>query len=223
MKKRNAFTLVELLSSLSILAFLVGTLLPMLTQNSRQTEYKAGYQRAINNLNSAYTEYLQTGKDTGSSENGTLTEKVNDPAYIGETNDGVSMTTSEAIVEQIFKKHLSTTSVEAGTFPGCVKREPKNEDEVVEDPKIFYTTDGMRYCVLYDTCAYNTNYSDNTCGEIWVDVNGKDGPNQIARSSTHPADIFPVVIMKNRFIPGSVQESQATASTYAQNLYFGVN
>ena len=109
MKKREAFTLAEALSSIMILAFIVGTLLPMLTVNSKITEYKAGYQRAINNLNSAYANYLQ-GKDKNTDGS------YLDPLYIGtidENNATHKMNTSEDIVNNLFKKYLSITELQA--------------------------------------------------------------------------------------------------------------
>jgi len=223
MSKRYALTLVEAMTAMVVMAVLVVTLFPTIEHNSKKTEYRTGYQRAINTLNSAYAAYLDGGMDKGSSETGALTAKVNDPAYIGTTNsDGVAMTSSTAIVNNILKKHVSMLSVTDDVtevdgkkvfkipFPGCD----------LTKGELFYSAEGMRYCVMYSTCEANTNYADNTCGEIWVDVNGAKGPNHISQDAVRLGDIYPVVIMKDRFVPGST--SNATASTNAQNLYFGV-
>lgn len=212
MSRKNGFTLSELVTVLVILGTVFMLVLPDFYHNSKKQEYRAGYLKALNVVNNAYAEYLKGGMDKGSSDTGALTQKVNDPAYIGTTNsDGVTMTSSADIVNKIFKKHINESNVsdsDTASFPGCSN-----------DGVKFYAADGMRFCVMYSTCASNTNYSDYTCGEIWVDVNGGRNPNSVAADSTHLGDIYPIIIMKNRFVPGST--SNSTASTFAQNLYFG--
>lgn len=211
MIRRYAMSLSEALIALTVLGIVFAIVFPVIKYSSKVTEYKAAYQRSLNTLNKAYYEYLEGGMDKGN-DTGTSVTKVNDPAYIGTTVDGVAMTTSSAIVDNIFKKHISTLPLETSDnvpFPGCPNTGVK-----------FYSSDGMRYCVNYSTCAANSNYADKTCGEIWVDVNGAKGPNYISKNSNHPGDIYPIVIMKDRFVPGSTSDSDA--STYAQNLYFGL-
>jgi len=213
MSKRYALTLAETMVVLTVLGVLITTLTPIITYNSKKNEYRAGYQRAINTLNNAYAEYLRGGMDNGSSDTGELTAKVDDPAYIGTTNsDGVSMTSSSDIVNKILKKHVNSLDITNDTtpFPGCN----------LSTGSLFYSGDGMRFCVMYSSCAANANYSDNTCGEIWVDINGAKGPNRISVDLVRLGDIYPVIIMKDRFVPGST--SNETASTNAQNLFFGV-
>jgi len=211
MIRHYAMSLNEALIAMSVIAIVTMMVVPVIKHSSQTSEYKAAYQRALNTLNNAYYEYLQGGMDKGN-DTGTSVTKVNDPAYIGTTVDGVSMTTSSAIVDNIFKKHISRLPIEATDtfpFPGCSESGVK-----------FYSIDGMRYCVKYSTCTANSNYADKTCGEIWVDVNGVKGPNHIAKNATHIGDIYPIVIMKDRFVPGSTSDSDA--STFAQNLYFGL-
>ena len=211
MIKRHGMSLSEAMIAMTVIAIVTATVVPVIKHSSKKTEYKAGYQRALNTLNRAYYEYLEGGMDKGN-DTGSSVTKVNDPAYIGTTVDGVSMTTSSAIVNNIFKKHISKLPLETSDnvpFPGCSNSGVK-----------FYSSDGMRYCVDYSTCATNSNYADKTCGEIWVDVNGAKGPNQISKNATHIGDIYPIVIMKDRFVPGSTSNSDA--STFAQNLYFGL-
>lgn len=220
MTRRYALTLVEAMTAMTVMATLVLMLFPTIDYNSKKTEYRAGYQRALNTLNSAYATYLDGGMDEAD-DDGYLKTKVNDPAYIGTTNsDGVTMTSSADIVNKIMKKHISMLTVDDYVivdgkkvfkvpFPGCD----------VSSSELFYSADGMRYCVMYSACAANSNYADNTCGEIWVDINGAKGPNHIATDPERMGDIYPIVIMKDRFVPGST--SNSTASTNAQNLFFG--
>ena len=199
----------EAMIAMAVIAIVTMIVVPVIKYSSKVTEYKAAYQRSLNTLNNAYYEYLQGGMDKGN-DTGTSVTKVNDPAYIGTTVDGVSMTTSAAIVDNIFKKHINRLPLETSDnvpFPGCTGVK-------------FYSADGMRYCVNYSTCVANENYADKTCGEIWVDVNGVKGPNYISKSANHIGDIYPIVIMKDRFVPGSTSNSEA--STFAQNLYFGL-
>lgn len=211
MSRKKAFTLSEVTIVLVILGTIFMLTMPDFIINSKKQEYRAAYLKALNIVNNAYAEYLNGGMDKGNADTGALTSKVNDPAYIGSTNsDGVSMTSSSDIVNKIFKKHISQSGItnDSTPFPGCPAAGVK-----------FYAGNGMRYCVNYSSCANNNNYSDYTCGEIWVDVNGAKKPNSIATNAAHLGDIYPIIIMKTRFVPGST--SNATASTFAQNLYFG--
>ena len=211
MSRKKAFTLSEVTTVLVILGTIFMLTMPNFFINSKKHEYRAAYLKALNIVNNAYSEYLNGGMDKGNADTGALTSKVNDPAYIGSTNsDGVSMTSSSDIVNKIFKKHISQNYItsDSAAFPGCPAAGVK-----------FYAANGMRFCVNYSSCANNANYSDYTCGEIWVDVNGAKKPNSIANNASRLGDIYPIIIMKNRFVPGST--SNSAASTVAQNIYFG--
>lgn len=211
MSCKKAFTVSELMIVMAILGTIFMLTIPEFYVNSKKQEYRAAYLKALNIVNNAYAEYLNGGMDKGDANTGNLSSKVNDPAYIGSTNsDGVTMTSSADIVNKIFKKHISQNYItnDSTAFPGCPNSGVK-----------FYAANGMRFCVNYSACANNSNYSDYTCGEMWVDVNGAKKPNSIATDAAHLGDIYPIIIMKNRFVPGST--SNSNASTFAQNMYFG--
>ena len=83
----------------------------------------------------------------------------------------------------------------------------------------FYTADGLRFCFNYGKSESTEQFGEFTYGEMWVDINGDKIPNKTSKNAKLQGDTFPIVIMKNRFIPGHPTNSEV--SRIAQDFYFG--
>ena len=66
----------------------------------------------------------------------------------------------------------------------------------------FVTADGMIFSITEFTPASCDFENETSCGTIYIDVNGKKGPNKDTTSSTHPRDIYKVLLYSQRAIAG---------------------
>ncbi|MCR5262091.1 MAG: type II secretion system GspH family protein [Candidatus Gastranaerophilales bacterium] len=248
MINKSGVTLAETLLALVVLGIVASMTIPALMMDYNNKENILGYKRAVNMLNKAYAEYAEAPTaqyetkyrtvkrcpegtsmfnflgiefcagfsggihiDPVISEEPYLeksTEKL-DPVSIGaerlNSDEFLMKNLFEPFVSIAFKELMDSTNPMAGCG---------------SDAQIFYTTDGMRYCFKYSaSAAVNSEYGEKTYGIMWVDVNGEKGPNAIPTSTKTPGDTFPIVIMKNRFIPGHPTDSDM--ATLSQTLYYG--
>lgn len=249
MKSKYGFTLAETLLTLVILGIVTSMTIPVVIQSQQNRENLAGYHRAVNVLNSAFSEYHSSksrqfetkyrevkncpegthlfnlpiiGEFCAGFEGGVHIDPVIseepyldksaenlDPSFIGE----IRLNSDELILNNIMKSHMNVVDTQLldanNPIAGC-------ENNSV----YFYTGDGMRYCMQYSPSAsINDNYGEKTYGVIWVDVNGEKGPNKVLSQDKKIGDTFPIVMMKNRFIPG--HPTNNSYATSAQDLFFG--
>lgn len=248
MKNKSGVTLAETLITLVILGVVASLTLPAVISNQKNKENILGYRRAVHILNNAYSAYSDAPSAQYETKYRTVKEcpeGTNMYNFLGiEFCAGFSG--GVHIDPVISEKPYLEKSSEA-LEPVLIGEERLNSDEFLmknlfepflsiglknlldsnvpiancdSGAKIFYTSDGMRYCVKYSaSAAINSNYNDFTYGLILVDVNGDKGPNTMGTAIDNPGDTFPIVIMKNRFIPGHPTDS--TKAELAQNFYFG--
>lgn len=232
MKKWNAFTLVEVLMTLIITGFILTLCVSIVVRATNNHERKIGYHRAINNLNKAFDEYFNrvstdytktcNGKKIGltdsclDSSGNPIESQITktgsgykDPVLIGKEN----LNSNELIMENIFKPYLSIMRT------GLSSSSPKMAG-CPTGATYFYTSDGVRFCFNYGKSgsAYD-QFGDYTYGEMWVDINGDQMPNKTSRSPGEAGDTFPIVIMKDRFIPG--HPTVYEYSRIGQAIFFG--
>ena len=239
--KKSGFTLSEALLTFVILGFVTAMVVPSFIAKTKQRENIAGYHRAVNVLNKAYSEYLDktTYKDYDNSGNKLFsfksgdnpttvsdayiaTMQANAPKMIGtastENGEGESnndgMDSAELILNRFIKKSLNIIQTSDSNETGNNKMAGCPDSNTF----YFYTQDGMRYCIAYSVLN-NDTFQENTYGVIWVDVNGNHGPNAVSTNANKPQDTFPIIIMKNRFIPGHPTNTEVSA--IAQEIYFG--
>lgn len=229
MTKQNGFTLAEILITLIILGVVMTMTIPALISDTKRQENIAGYHRAVNTLNRAYAEYYNSigvnykktcdGKEIplldtcmkAGADGYTLGTEVitktggtaQEPVAIGTA----PLTSTTELIERVLKPHISHIKIaDTGTVASCES-----------GAKYLYASDGMTYCIKYESKGQG-EYAENIYGTIWVDVNGEKKPNAISTSADLPGDTFPILIMKNRFIPGSTDSAK---SQIAQDIYFG--
>lgn len=231
MKNRNAFSFVEVIMVLVICGVLMSLCVRVLVRETNSYERKAGYHKAVNVLNNAFAEYFDessrnytktcNGKEIGLTDTcldasgnpieAVITKKgssYKEPDLIGK--DG--MNSASDLMNNLFKRHLSIMTTELP--PGA-----KKMSGCAADANYFYTADGMRYCFSYNQSNAGIDiFGDTTYGVVWVDVNGDEMPNKISTSKGNIGDTFPIVIMKNRFIPGHPSDSDVTR--VSQEIFF---
>lgn len=231
MKNRNAFSVVEVLMALIICGVLMSLCVRVVVRETNSYERKVGYHKAVNVLNNAFAEYFNensknykktcNGKEIGLTDtcldsSGNPIEPVitksgssyKEPSLIGQG----SLNSDTDLMDNLFSKHLAimSTGLPSGSkkIAGCDA-----------SSKYFYTADGMRYCFNYNKSTSGIGmFGDTTYGLIWVDVNGDEMPNKISTNKGDIGDTFPIVIMKNRFIPGHPSDTNITR--ISQEIYF---
>ena len=229
--KKSAFTLVEVLMTLIITGMILGFFVRLVVFESQNQERKMGYVKAINTLNNAFASYsdrvttdyeqicngkkiglLETCLDSNGNPTAATINKVGssykDVSLLGHTN----LDSNDLVYENVFKPHISI--IKEG-----LDATDKRMAGCPSGAKYFYTTDGMRYC--FNMGKGTTSYDvlgDFTYGEMWVDVNGNQMPNATSSSPGDVGDTFPIVIMKNRFIPGNPNDYEA--SRIGQAIFF---
>lgn len=211
--KKLGFTLAETLVALVVMGIVASMTIPIVIKQQKYRENIAGYHRAVNMLNKAFKEYQDGKKEEYYvvTENGKQVIKrtgvVSDPTFFGAGN----LTSTDLIIANIVKPYLPLMDKTASVaMSGCSN-----------SAKMFYTADGMRFCIAYaESSSINANYGEKTYGLVWVDVNGDKKPNATPSSTKNPGDTFPIVILKNRFIPGHTSTTDSMV-TVSQKIYYG--
>ena len=228
---KNGFTLAETLLTLIVIGIVMIMTIPTFISDTKNREYISGYHRAVSTLNKAYANYYNkpdlnytktcNGKEIPlldtcmkkTSDGYTLGTEVisktsgsgKDPVLIGTA----PLTSTAELVDRVLKPHINHIKItDSGNVASCES-----------GAKYLYANDSMVYCIKYESKGQGS-YAENIYGTVWVDVNGGAGPNAVSKSADRPGDTFPILIMKDRFIPGSVDASQ---SKIAQDIYFQKN
>lgn len=231
MKKQNAFTLMEVLITLILSGLILTLCVSSVIKATNNHEKKIGYHKAVNSLNNALQEYFDrvttdyeqicNGKRIGLTE--TCLDAYGNPlasqiTKVGSTyKDSVligqdPMNSTTAIMNNIFKPFLSLEEINPPTGKAAMAGCPSGA-------KYFLTSDGMRYCFVYSKSSASYDiYGDYTYGVVFVDINGENIPNKLSTNPGVAGDTFPIIIMKDRFIPGHPTDYEA--SRIAQAIYF---
>lgn len=246
MKKQNGFTMSEVLITLVIIAVVAGLVVPQVIKETNQMEFKAGYQRAINALNSALSEYNEGAIYCKTDGGGTIGFKDKDGVIHNAKNyeslANVKMSPNEqcfvggkeiterrsedpkSMGENGLKSSLDLYNNIFREHLAILKKDTNNLMSSCSSSSVyFYTADGMKYCIDYSSSS-SYLYGESTYGVIWVDVNGDKRPNRpprLMKSNTKIAffDQFPIIIMQNRFIPG--HPTDENLNQMIAKVYFG--
>ena len=241
MQKHNGFTLAEVLLTLVIIGTVAAYTIPSVIYDHQNRDVALGYQKAINNLNKAYSAYFNSPPTDKSSGNAYKFAKT----QYDWVDDGNRYPIGEAdkldsiykILDKIIVKHLPVVNIRS------IEKDKVNYHTIATDTKTlydttsmasctsettpieyFYTTDGMRYCISYEHIANNTIFGEDTYGVIWVDTNGEKTPNEVYKNinstgkAIYTGDTLPITILKDRFVPGHPTKSDF--NTAAQTLFF---
>lgn len=182
MKKLLAFTLAEVLITLSIIGIVAALTIPTLINNYQKTQYVTGLKKAYTQFNQVLSKF--------SSDRGC----VNDLKCTGEfTASKTNDTLGQALVPYFklakdcgdAESTVCFTTQSSGNYDGTSTRQNDNGTDYYK----FLTVDGVAYAVrnYSDNCSSwggsgKTNNLKQVCGGLRVDVNGPDkGPNSYGR------------------------------------------
>ena len=222
---KNGFTLAETMITMIVLGIVASLTIPTVINNNKRNEFIAGYHRAINVLNNAYGEYSETRKaqyetkyrEVKTCPDGTslvnflgiefclgfdgglrIDPVISQEPYLQKSTKeldptyigGELLNSTDLLVGNLIQPYISL--IKTGLDEGAPAMAGCSASSTY-----FYTADGMRYCIEYSKSdAINADYN-----------------------AKRPGDTFPIIMMKQRFIPGHPTNSEI--STIAQNIYFG--
>ena len=205
MKKKNAFTLAEVLITLGIIGVIAAMTLPTLVQKQQEKVTVSRLKKAYSALSQAY---LMISKDYGEPTNWGISLAVTD-------DDGNTNAEGALNVANLFAKYMNVTK-NCGVADGCwhsgntyhLKGTPFLDTNNRADLAKLKLSDGTHVAFggLNADCSLNrgeTKALSSVCGWIIVDVNGNDRPN------TYGIDIFEFSITKYNIMPYGTQEDTA--------------
>lgn len=189
-----AFTLAEVLITLLIIGIVASIVIPSLLQNTRNQEAIVGLKALYSNLQAGYSlALLDNGGDLSSLFDG---------------QDNISKATNSMLSKYSIIKQCDVTG--RGCFPEVNYKQlndnlfqnPYNSSANFNDypsSRKILLNNGMSILIddIANFCSndYGSGPLKNTCGLIFVDINGSKGPNKIGR------DTFEFLITKLGIYP----------------------
>lgn len=192
---RRAFTIAEVLITLAIIGVVAEMTIPSLISSYQKTQYVVGLKKAYSEVNQVLlamtNDYGLPGdlKATGLFAEGTNSVTFGDSFvkyFKVVKNCGIS-TDQNCWPDQTFVYYNKTPS------------DSININNITNQPEIYYkftTADGMSFLVMnnaswggsYVNCGYDistgaTGNLKQRCGSVYVDINGRQGPNVYGRDT----------------------------------------
>lgn len=192
---KKAFTLAEVLITLGIIGVVAAMTMPSLIQNYKERETVSKIKKFYSMINQALLLAIN--------ENGPV-----DEWFFAEIDQETGMNVSNKFFEYL-RPYLKIAK-DCGTQSGCIS------DAVYVklngSPQMAYGTNKIYYKVILVDGSYmwmRQRYGygagghcnafeggyKNSCGLIWLDINGKQPPNAIGK------DTFAFVVLKDRIMP----------------------
>lgn len=185
-KKINAFTLAEVLITLGIIGIVAAMTIPNLITNYQKTQY-------VTSLKKAYTEFNQA-LAKASADSGCVNDLKCSGLFAGGTNN---LSLGTTLVKYFNTAKICENSIDKGCWPLETNQYYDGSNTVANrafDKEAFYkfvTTDGISFAMgnygnNCETPGYSTGSTGNmsqTCGFLYIDVNGLKKPNAIGRDT----------------------------------------
>ena len=205
---QKAFTLAEVLITLGIIGIVAAMTLPTLIQKNEERVTVTKVKKFYSVMNQAL---LMAIKDNGYVDEWNFIETDKDNNRLGDK------------LAQKIKPYLKIAK-DCGTNSNCITNDTyKLLNGSNWQP---YTGVGYYKMILADgtymwlrTNASGSECTDidggvqNTCGVIWIDINGKLPPNTIGK------DTFNFVITKNRIIPSNLDDCNVNNAGWSCSAY----
>lgn len=198
---RKGFTLAEVLITLGIIGVVAAMTMPSLIASHKEKETVARLKKAYSVLSQAM---IYAVNEYGTADNwGTY--------QYDETEDTMNRYNPTNLIKQVQKAKDCGFRSE-----GCFQTNYKMLNGTAERD---FENDNARYYKLAladgTTFAFNGYNADsdictgerNTCGEIWVDINGKARPNTVAR------DIFIFLYTRDKILPYGYDKTDVPLSS----------
>lgn len=184
--KNNGFTLAEVLITLGIIGVVAAMTLPTLIQNHQKRSLEVATQKFYSTMSQAVKKYM-ADEGVDDLRNTPLTDM---------SEDGAGWEDAKKACEDFVQKYLKVAKVcEDGCFADNYKMLNGETSEVLglKSEMKKYTGTFM----LADGAVFDIRYGDDWPIELYVDVNGRKGPNKIGY------DLWDMTI----FYDGSIDES----------------
>lgn len=187
---KKAFTLAEILITLSIIGVIAALTIPIYLQSTHKHEFRSALKKAISSLNQALElNYSLTGLTAHDYESST---DIVDNLFLKRMQIGEKDTdfTDEICDERVF----STTD----GILYCISN-------FTSDP----ADKNNSSCNSSGTVACTKNNSAN----IWIDVNGNRKPNLLTINSHDPKDIYQAQLFSNKVVPFGIPTKEVMFDT----------
>ncbi len=186
-KSKNAFTLAEVLITLGIIGIVAAMTLPSLIQKHQE-------RVTVNKVKKFYSVMSQA-----------QLMAIKDHGYLDEwdVSGGLTKEGTEKLMDYL-KPYLKIAK-DCGTSSGCLQN--GTIKLLSGDNWTNYDSDKRYYKLILNDgtymwlrtavntyCATNDYGVNNSCGTLWIDINGKNPPNTIAK------DIFLFALVKNGIV-----------------------
>lgn len=181
-KFNSAFTLAEILITLSIIGVVVALVMPMVTANVEKTQNFSKLQKAYSIISQAAT---QIRSDNGG-DFSNIVDSTSPTQYLDFANlfNDKMMTTSFCTANGDNTNCYISDTAELKNLNGNLYYSGEI-NHLKTYPKVL-TADGFMYAFRLDdsTCAnftYTRGGKNENCGYAWVDINGRQAPNYMGR------------------------------------------
>lgn len=220
MKGKYAFTLAEVLITLGIIGIIAAMTLPSVVNKYQERVTVTKVKKFYSLINQAL---LMAIKDHGYVDEWDFIENDN------EAEDGENPLRSNNFFNY-FKPYLKI-SKDCGSESGCIgsgvyKRLDGGNQVNYDSDKRYYKvilSDGSYMWMRRDVytpnspCKGTDGGYTTSCGETWIDVNGKNPPNTIGK------DTFVFVILKNTIVPPKNDDCKAGSAGWGCASYILTN
>lgn len=207
---QKAFTLAEALIVLGIIGVVAVLVIPTLIKNTQDQEYKVQFKKTYSLLNQAF---LYMKEDCGGSVKGcTIAGGGVSRDLLASHLKVVDICDTPGVgacwaVDRADLKLLGGGSVDGGWGP------PLGKGMALADGSFVFVRDDVPDCSLTSASTSWGMGTNPVCSEIWVDTNGKKGPNTVGK------DVFLIFLAENRLIPaGASHTSISPANTCSGSI-----
>lgn len=192
--KRRAFSLAEVLITLTIIGVVASMTIPTLMQNYQKKQYSTGAEKFYSQFNQVLQQMAVDGGTIG-----------NISQYFG-TNSTATVGATIASYYKVVKECGTTAGDECfavfdDNYDGSANTTSDWTNGASPNYK-FVTADGMSFAIASynNSCTQNRGFAaapdsptyNSTCGTVYIDVNGKNKPNNFGR------DVFKFYITSNK-------------------------
>lgn len=189
-KKRNGFTLSEVLLVLSVIGVVAALTIPALVQKVNDDQYKAAWKKTFSTMSQAHTLIMQ--------ENGGAL---------------ANSFTTDSSFRNLFKAKLNylTTCDDTSCAAPSLKKMDGSADAYSFTNNLVLSNGSILSIFHVDSqnCTHSSHIgSPVECGWIMTDVNGKTGPNQWGK------DIYGIWVTNDRILPWGANPYGAANSSW---------
>ena len=189
---KKAFTLAEVLITLGIIGVVAALTLPSVVQNYQKRSLEVATQKFYSVMSQAIKQYMA---DEG-------VDDLRQSSLIGYNDDSDEVITAKN--DEFFKKYLKAQICEDGCFADNYKTQTGETSYAIGKSADGYYIKG-RYLLPDGMVVYASGYGalggDYTPGYIYVDINGRKGPNKIGYDLWGMTIFYDGIIDESELIP----------------------